>query len=406
MLLHDRVVGHLVDTRDGGVEFRFTDSYLESVPRPVLGQKFEDDLRRVHRNRRDEDLPDFFANVVPEGRLRELIESTAGVRFDDDLELLRYVGADLPGALVVRPADDEPGASGHPLQPELPLRTPEPESAREGLRFSLAGVQLKFSMIREEDKLTLPARDQSGEWIVKFDSPSFPHLPENEFSMLEWARSAGFDVPSVELLHIENVAGFPRRFAPPGSRVLTIRRYDRTPEGRVHQEDFAQAVGLPPSLKYEQVTSEIMARLAARFIDDEGAEEFVRRLIFVIACGNNDAHLKNWSMIYPDRIRARWSPLYDQVATVAWPAPDRALSLKLAGAKEFHRIDRRTIERFASKAEMSLARVLELVNETLCELRDSWGELGTDLPLTVEHREAIRRHWQEVPLLRHVGPLA
>lgn len=405
VLLHDRVVGHLADSRDGGVEFRLSDSYLESVPRPVLGQKFEDDLRRVHRNRRDEGLPDFFANLIPEGRLRELIESTAGVRFADDLELLRYVGGDLPGAVAVRSADDETGASGHPPEPELPLRTPEPASAHEGLRFSLAGVQLKFSMIRDEDKLTLPAHDQSGEWIVKFDSPSFPHLPENEYSMLEWARSAGFDVPEVELLHVENVVGFPRRFAPPGSRVLAVRRYDRTPQERIHQEDFAQAVGLPPSLKYEHLTSEIMARLAARFIDDEGAEELVRRLVFVIACGNNDAHLKNWSMIYPDRIRARWSPLYDQVATVAWAAPDRALSLKLAGVKEFHRIDRGTMERFASKAEMSLARVLYFVDETLSELRDSWGELGVDLPLPGEHREAIRRHWQEVPLLRQAGPL-
>lgn len=403
VLLHDRLVGHLNDIGDGGVEFRFADSYLELRRRPVLGQKFEDDLSRVHRSRRNQDLPDFFANLVPEGRLRELIETASGLRFADDLDLLGYVGEDLPGAVVVRPSEDVEMLVDRPIQTELPLPSPEPDDARGRLRFSLAGVQLKFSMIREGEKLTLPARDRSGEWIVKFDSLTFPHLPENEYSMLAWAGDAGFDVPEVQLHWVEDVVGFPRRFAPPGSRVLAIRRYDRTPDGRVHQEDFAQAVGLPPSQKYEHVKHEDMALLAKNFIDDEGAEELVRRLVFVIASGNHDAHLKNWSLIYPDRIRARWSPLYDQVATVAWPDTDRQLSLKLAGVKEFHRIDRAAMQRFAAKARIPVTRVLELVDETLATLRDCWPDVPSEL--SEEHRDAIRRHWNDVPLLREAGPL-
>lgn len=186
---------------------------------------------------------------------------------------------------------------------------------------------------------------------------------------------------------------------------MAIRRYDRKPEGRVHQEDFAQAVGLPPGKKYEQITYEVMARLVRRFIDEEAVDELVRRLVFTIASGNADAHLKNWSLVYPDSVQARWSPLYDQVATIAWKAPARALALKLAGVKDFGRIDRATFERFAEKADLDEGRVLEQVDKTLERLRKTWRGIAADLPIPRFHRDSLLEHWRTVPLLRGVGPL-
>ena len=405
VLLHERPVGILSETPDGGVEFRLLASYRELVPRPVLGQKFEDDLEKVHRSRKGQGLPDFFANLIPEGRLRDLIVEAARLEAGDDLALLTFVGRDLAGAVSIRNVADH--EASWPL-PEPLASAVEAEAAAvsEGLRFSLAGVQLKFSMLREGDRLTMPAKDRDGEWIVKLDSPTFPQLPENEFSMLEWARAAGFNVPECHLHTIEDVEGFPQRYAPSHTRALAIRRYDRLPHGRrVHQEDFAQAVGLPPKRKYDQITHEVMANLARRFIDEEAVAELVRRLVFTVASGNNDAHLKNWSLIYPDTIRAQWSPLYDQVATVAWEVPDRQLALKLAGVKEFSRIDRSTFERFAQRAQIDQRRVLELVHKTLEHLRTTWRAIAPDLPLHKTHVAALREHWRKTPLLRESGPL-
>lgn len=402
VLLHDRLVGYLSELPDGGVEFRFLDAYRDLVPRPVLGQKFEDDLTRVYRNRRGQGLPDFFANLIPEGRLRDVIVETAGLTAGDDLELLAFVGRDLPGAVVVR--DLEVERRGLDEAPAVPVEE-NPVATSDGLRFSLAGVQLKFSMLREADKLTVPAKNRSGEWIVKFDSPTFPHLPANEISMLEWARIAGFEVPECHLHSVEDVKGFPNSYAPAGTQVLAIRRYDRLPEGRIHQEDFAQAVGLPPNKKYDQITHDTMADLVRRFIDQDAVDEMIRRLAFIIASGNNDAHLKNWSFVYPDTIRVRWSPLYDQVATVAWKGPDRALALKLAGVKEFGRIDRSTFERFAEGAQVDNRRVMELIDRTVERLRTTWREIASDLPLPKTHVQALREHWRKVPLLRASGPL-
>lgn len=403
VLLHDFPVGELSEAPDGRVEFRLLDSYRDLVPRPVLGQKFEDDLEKAHFSRKGQRLPDFFANLIPEGRLRGLIEKTVGLEAGDDLALLAFVGLDLPGAVTVRALDDEEEYTS-PWEAQTPTAENGAPAVQEGLRFSLAGVQLKFSMLLEEDKLTLPAKDGHGEWIVKFVSPTYAFLPENEFSMLEWARAAGVEVPELHLHAIEDVVGFPRLYAPPNSRVLAIRRYDRVSGvGRVHQEDFAQALGLPPTKKYEGITYAGMAHLIRRVIDEEAVEELVRRLIFTIVCGNNDAHLKNWSFIYTDTIRARLSPVYDQVATVAWQDPDRALSLKLAHVKQFGGIDRSTFERFGEAARMDRRRVMDLVDETLERLHSAWREIGSDLPLPESHAAALREHWRKVPLLRTTG---
>lgn len=404
--LHGHLVGHISELPDGGSEFRFADSYKELVPRPVLGQRLEDDLEKVWGSRKRQGLPDFFANLVPEGRLREVIEETTEVERGDDLALLSFVGEDLPGAVVVRAVVEQGSlpleAPSPPHTPDAPDELDEPETA---LRFSVAGVQLKFSMLREAEKLVLPARHRGGEWLVKLDSLRFPALPENELSMLAWAHEAGFDVPEHHLHPVAEIEGFPRRLAPEATRVLAIRRYDRGPAGRVHQEDFAQAVGLPASKKYDQITYEAMALLIRRFVDEDAVDELIRRLALVIACGNDDAHLKNWSLLYPDGIRAVWSPLYDQVATVAWPGQGRQLALNLAGVKEFHRIDRAAFERFAERAELEPRRVLEQVNETLDRLRQAWREIHGDLPLPASHAQALREHWERVPLLQAAGPL-
>lgn len=404
VLLQDRLVGHLSEETDGGVEFRFLDSYRDLVPRPVLGQKFEDDLERVHRNRKGKRLPDFFANLVPEGRLRKVIEKSAELESGDDLALLTFVGRDLPGAVVLRPREDDGPRAVAKESTGAPPAEDDSATSSEGLRFSLAGVQMKFSMLLREDKLTLPARNETGDWIVKFDSPAYQHVPENEYSMLSWARAAGFDVPECRLSGLENVVGRARRYAPDGSRLLAIRRYDRKDEGgRVHQEDFAQAVGLPPEKRYDQITYEVMARLVRRFIGEEAVGELVRRLTFVVASGNADAHLKNWSLVYPDTIQAQWAPLYDQVATIAWPGLDRLLALKLAGVKDFGQIDRAAFERFAEKAEIDRRQALEVVDETLTRLLEVWSEIAADLPLPSAHMQALREHWRKVPLLRAAG---
>ena len=124
------------------------------------------------------------------------------------------------------------------------------------LRFSLAGVQLKFSGVMEATGgLTIPAEGVGGSWIVKLPSMQFNGVPENEYAMLELARRMGIDVPEVRLVPLNEIAGLPEDLARLAGHALAVKRFDRTDKGgAVHSEDFAQVFGLYPERKYERAS--------------------------------------------------------------------------------------------------------------------------------------------------------
>src|SRR3546814_19783716 len=83
-------------------------------------------------------------------------------------------------------------------------------AAEHALRFSLAGVQLKFSAVRSASGgLTIPARGIGGHWIVKLPSRDFRRVPENEFSMMSLAKMVGIDVPAIDLVDIASIGNLP-----------------------------------------------------------------------------------------------------------------------------------------------------------------------------------------------------
>ena len=404
VFLGDLPLGELLEDEPNPTTFRFLPEYRTMPNRPVLGQRFEDDLQRVYKGKKGK-LPAFFANLVPEGKLREVLGRHFGVTSDADWDFLAALGEDLPGAVRICPE--------RPWQPRADTQSEnafpiERSSAteRRGLHFSLAGVQMKLSMALVDDRLTMPARDELGRWIVKFDSNRFPCLPQNEHAMMEWAREAGFDVPECRLLDTSSLAKAAVEHAPDGSKVLAVRRYDRLPDGgRLHQEDFAQVVGLLPERKYDQITYEAMLGLSRQLLGDGGAREFIRRFALVIACGNNDAHLKNWSLLYANGIEPSWTPLYDQVSTIAWPDLASELALKVAAVKAFRRLDEGALKRLAQKADFPEQELIDLMNTTFRALRDAWPRIQDRIDFPVGHAQALKTHWEHVPLLKPFGPL-
>lgn len=399
VLLGTVTVGRLTRDGRGRTSFAFLPSYQRLPGRPVLGQHFEDDLEKRYKGKGDE-LPPFFANLLPEGTLREVLEARLGVDEGDDLSLLAAVGDDLPGAVVVRPSIEGAGDESSALQSEDDEPPTSPHLAEQGFRFSLAGVQMKFSMMRRRDRLTLPGKNETGSWIVKLASSKWAGLCENEYSMLEWARATGFEVPDCELVPASSIDGVPDEYLAGGPRAFAIRRYDRRPSGRVHQEDFAQVVGLPPERKYDHVSYAGIGRLARALIGEDAFDEILRRLVFAIASGNNDAHLKNWSLVYPDGITARLAPLYDQVSTVGWTAPNKELALRIVWKRKFAEIDAAELRTMAERCGVQPDRAMAVVDETLEKLAQSWRRVLPKLPLLDEHRVALHRHWASVPLLR------
>jgi serine/threonine-protein kinase HipA len=400
--LHGKIIGYLSQTTQGQIAFRFTESYLSMANRPVLSQSFEDDLSRTY-SRKDRLLPSFFANLIPEyGALRDLIEKNLGVSPGDDLALLEAVGRDLPGAVEIVRVDGDNSSVQEDLEVSISVENHEdvPKNDEPGLRFSLAGVQMKFSVLRDPDRITLPASDQDGEWIVKLGSARFPFTVENEYAMMQWAMSAGFDVPECHLQDATTVSGSLRKYTDFGDRVFVIRRYDRQAGLRIHQEDFAQVTNLRPELKYDHIKYEQCGGLIKQLLGDDAYYEFIRRLTFVIASGNADAHLKNWSFLYLDNQHLSLAPMYDQVCTIAWPELSSELALKLAGTKNWFALELRRFKLLAERAGADPIKTTETVQETLAQLVNAWNNSRVSTLLPQPHSQHLQAFWGRVPLLQ------
>jgi serine/threonine-protein kinase HipA len=132
---------------------------------------------------------------------------------------------------------------------------------------------------------------------------------------------------------------------------------------------------------------------------ESGIAEFIRRLVFNVLIGNADMHLKNWSLIYPDRRTAQLAPAYDFVSTIAY-IPDDKLALTFVDSKSFESVTREQFIRFAAKAGLPERLILQTTRDTLERFRNVWRE-GADLMIPSKVRSAIDRHLKRVPIWGH-----
>lgn len=396
VLLNGMTVGTLGLNRNEGSEFRLSTSYREAHPRPVLGQMFLDDLEKVHRTRTG--LPPWFSNLLPEGALRDLIASQAGVSPQREFLLLRHLGQDLPGAVQVVEEEDHDDSDALEASP-----SPDDGAASDDTwHFSLAGIQLKFSALHTGKSLTIPVSGTGGDWIVKLPDSRFAGVPENESATMRWAEASGIRIPPIELIDVSNISGLPAEAAAlAGQKAFAIRRFDRpAAQRRVHIEDFAQVLGLFPGEKYKKYNYETLANVVLRVVGDAGLDEFVRRLVFIVVSGNGDAHHKNWSLIYadPDGVRAELSPAYDMVSTIQY-MPDDRLALKLAGSKKWSDVDEFAFAGMASKIGDDGRRMAERVEASIDAVLTAWRKSAAEFGYDEEARAVIERHMRRIPLL-------
>ncbi len=396
VLLGDTPVGQITNIHGDRNVFAFDDRYRSDPRRPILSQSFidrEGELVDVSRpvSRK---APPFFANLLPEAHLRQYIAQHGNVNETRDFPLLWLLGGDLPGAVVIR------DAAGRSLPPEDDRTERAAGEAREGmLRFSLAGVQLKFSaVIGADGGLAIPAQGAGGHWIVKLPSAIYSGVPENEYSMLTFARSIGIDVPDIGLIDTEKVAGLPPDMRHDMGQAMFIKRFDRADGGaRIHVEDFNQIFGQYPEAKYKHVSYTGMSAAIWQMMGQEGVDEFVRRLVFSMGIGNGDMHLKNWSVTYADEVTPRLAPAYDYVNTVRYLPADR-LALNLAGTREWEDFDLDRFERFAAKSKVSARAVRRVALDTVDRMRDTWPRIEGELPADDATKRSVEAQMRRIPL--------
>ena len=398
--LGDRRIGTITNLPGDYNLLAFDADYLDDNHPPVLSQSFIGPsgatVRIVPRTHRVS--PPFFANLLPEedSLLRAIVARQQKINRTRDFPFFPALGLDLPGAVIMR--DPEIADVD-----EDTYAATESDAAREHpLRFSLAGMQPKFSASMMGSRLTLPVRGIGGDWIVKLPTNAWRRLPENEYAVMSLARAIGLDVPGVKLVELDSIDGLPEGL--PALRTeepriaYAIPRFDRLAGGgRLHVEDFNQIAGQPPAEKYDHKPTHWIANVIATLCPTEDVDEFVRRLVFGVCVGNNDMHLKNWALTYPDGRNARLAPMYDFVCTRAY-FPTAPLMLPIGGERAFERVDRATLRALAERAEISIKRTLIVAAETVVALRDAWPRVKETIADTALS-ETLERQFDVVPLM-------
>jgi serine/threonine-protein kinase HipA len=393
--LGDTLVGTLTHLGNESLIFTLDGAYVEAgAARPTLSLGFKaSDGGLIEQTRTTRvRLPPFFSNLLPEAHLREYLAARGGIHPDREFFLIWLLGADLPGAVHIQSADGR----------LPPAADDEAERARQDdqpLRFSLAGVQLKFSALLDTSKgLTLPVNGIGGDWLVKLPSPGFDAVPENEYAMMTLAGAVGIDVPEVRLIATSSIGRLPPDLPEAFGNSLAVRRFDRPGAGeRVHIEDFAQVFGVYPEHKYRKASYGSIGRVLWLEAGEAAVTEYTRRLVFNVLIGNADAHLKNWSLIYPDRCRPTLAPAYDLVGTIPYIPGDR-LALSLGDTKAFTDVNLDRFRRFAERAGLPVRLVLQIVRETAAAVRDLWPTHEPLRALPDRIRDAIAAHMARVPL--------
>ena len=172
----------------------------------------------------------------------------------------------------------------------------------------------------------------------------------------------------------------------------------------MHIEDFAQILGKYPGEKYNSTNYETIGRIVLRTAGNEAFEQFVRRLTFIIVSANADAHIKNWSLIYPDRVSAQLAPAYDLVSTVEFIHPDE-LALNLGKTKSWAQFSLDRFFSFAERVGADAERVKTVVRDSVERSLDAWPQLRSTASVSSAMAARIEAHWRTVPLISEVrGP--
>ncbi|GAK72760.1 hypothetical protein RRU01S_28_00030 [Agrobacterium rubi TR3 = NBRC 13261] len=379
--------------------FTFNDAYVENPERPTLGLQFKNEFGELITDFRPYKikLMPYFSNLLPEGHLRRYLAEKADIHTDREFFLLWVLGQDLPGGITVVPAHGEewPDEAHNILKGEAAK-----EAAEDAMRFSLAGVQLKFSAVQSASGgLTIPTSGVGGNRIVKLPSREFANVPENEFSMMSLARMVGINVPAIGLIDVRSIGNLPDGIEKIGQQAFVTERFDRNDDGSVtHIEDFAQIFNVYPENKYKKASYRNLISVIASESDHDDVAEFIRRLTFNVLIGNGDMHLKNWSLIYPDRRNARLAPAYDFVSTIAYIANDKS-ALTFSRTKEFTGFTLDELAHLSAKANLPRKLVLDTAKETVALFMERWETETANLPMRQDVVETIDKHLTTLPIV-------
>jgi serine/threonine-protein kinase HipA len=391
----DQTAGRLAFTYDTGWLGRPHPVSL-SASLPLQDKSFDDRAARP-----------FFAGLLPEQDRRDQIARAIGVSERNDFALLDALGGDCAGAVSFTHPGEKPIEHGTDLDyrvlddhelaaiidklPERPLLAGE-----EGIRLSLAGAQDKLPVLVVDGRIALPLHGAPSSHILKPAIRRIADSVHNEGFCLALAKAVGLNAVAAEIRDAQ------------GRPYLLIERYDRIrgPDNRPrreHQEDFCQALGVAPEYKYQNEGGPSVpdcfallrkaTRPAALYVP-----QLLDALLFNTLVGNNDAHAKNYSLVYGSG-GTKLAPLYDVLCTAIYRELTPKMAMKIGGHYKFSDIYPRHWERFAQGAELSapqvrrrLLELTQLLPQAARKLRDEFATRNQRTPLIDQIVESIEHY--------------
>lgn len=375
--LRDQRIGRLWLGEGRRFAFQYDKSWLTgdhrvplSIALPLREDVYEDDTARP-----------FFANLLPEAELRRVIARRLGLSEGNDFALLEAIGGECAGAVSLLPEGVELGEGGEyrPLSSdeldalirELPRRPLL--AGEEGIRLSLAGVQNKLPVYFDSKagRVCLPTGNAPSLHILKPPIERFAHTVENEAFCMQLAARIGLPVPAVTILHQE-------------VPLYLVDRYDRelTAGGkihRLHQEDFCQALCVPPDMKYEkeggpslQACFHLLREASIQPVAD--AKALLGWVIFNYLIGNADAHGKNASLLLGKQ-GPQLAPFYDLMCTAVYPELTDRLAMRIGGEDRPQWVIERRWQQFAREIGIGY----KLVRQTLLDMSERIATESTAL---------------------------
>jgi len=411
--LHRELVGHLIQDDGGQMVFDYAERWLQNPGATPLSHSLP--LRRERFTRKE--CRGYFVGILPEESKREIIARNLGISKRNDYAMLERIGGECAGAVTFLPAGDAlPTRDDHyralsanelaGILKELPRR---PLLAGEtGIRLSLAGAQDKIAVRVEGDAISLPLGGAPSTHILKPAVEQFAGVVFNEAFCMRLAAATGLPAAKAEIRRVEDV------------EYLLVERYDRTrsqgPERvtleRLHQEDFCQALGIVSEHKYQKEGGPSLKQCFAllREVSSVPVLDLARLLdavIFNFLVGNNDAHGKNFSLLYHGAgtagLETRLAPLYDVVSTRYYPELTQEMAMKIGGEYSSDRVSKTNFEQLAEDAGLTKPLVRRRVPELAEAVLSNLDKTGIEHPVAEALAEQIRKRSDTFQNRIHIG---
>jgi len=367
---------------DGRLNFRYAPDWLSrpdavslSSSLPLQADPFDDHHTRP-----------FFAGLLPEGQLRRLIAQQFQVSSQNDFALLDHIGGECAGAVALLEPGQPLSITEHDndvqwlsdeeivaILDELPHRPML--AGKDGLRLSLAGAQDKLPVVFDGERIGLPKNRTPSSHILK---PAIRTLADT-------VTNEGFCLALAEAMQLKPAKS--QVHSVMGRQFLLVERYDRVVDTqglrrRLHQEDFCQALGVVPEMKYQNEGGPDLAQCfdLVRRATRPSAPQILRMLDYVIfnaLIGNHDAHAKNFSLLYAGK-SAVLAPLYDVLSTAVYSNLTPKMAMKIGSKYKFSEVQAPHWDKFAEAVGLSKAQAKKRILAFAKSMPTTARELQSD----------------------------